>query len=1046
MQKQDLLDLEKSVLKEWEGNNTRIRINESRKGKKRFVFMEGPPYASGELHLGHIRGYVRKDAILRYKRLQGFSVLDRSGFDVHGLPIENKVEKKLGIASKKEIETKIGVKNFIDKCIELYKENVADEISVARDYGVWLDFDNPYIPATAEYMNKSIGIFKAIYDKGLVYRGTQVMPYCIHCETVLAKGPEVEEETDTDPSVFIAFKINNELSKPRIELGKDSHLLIWTTTPWTIPANMAVAANPKERYVRVDIEGKEYILAKQRLDALSQLLKLSPTVTGEFFGSELEGILYVNPLEEFLPKQKAMRKEHRVVFSEELVTMSDGTGLVHIAPACGPEDFQLATKEKIPLLSIVDTNGKYNADAGEYAGISLIHDANRRIEVALEENGAMLGKTNITHSYPHCWRCHDKLVFMPTKQWFINMAKLKDKIKKQCEKVEWHPSELKQWFVESIDNAPDWVISRQRYWDIPIPIWECSSCSNIEVIGSYDELKARSNTNMPFNASTLHRPAIDGIVFKCSKCSADMHRVPDVFDVWYDSGVAHTAGFSEENFKDAFPNAYITEGPDQIRGWFATLMKTSVAVYNKPAFKTIQMQGWVVDSKGEAMHKSKGNYVSGHELLGKYSVDAIRLFTLSHVVHENLKLAHSEIEDMEADLILIHNIANLLTEYSAAAKYVPKKVKIPRDSIDMDAYNSWILSRLNSVIADVTLFLNNYEVNNAVNELLNFTVNDLSRFYLKMAKKKMADSSNKTAKATIDVLNYVLHDLLILLSPFMPLSIEHIYKTTYANAKDSIFLENWPKSRSQLINKDMEQEFEIANSAITAILNSREKAGMKLRWPALSAKLEVNDDSVINSLQKLTPIIEDYTNVKKLNIEKVSNMDEEIKPNFQNLGPSFKADASMVAAELKKANPHELRKSIEEHGSYSLHTDKGVFDITAEHFNTVHKIEASDAVVFRYGKASVDKTMNDELKGEGLVREFERRVQMIRKDMQLKKIDKVAINYLAGEELTAFVSKNKKEVMRDLNAVSMECTESNEMKTFDIEGDKVRIEVKKEKQ
>ncbi len=818
MQNQDLLKIEQSILEVWEKNDTRNKVNASRKGKKLFFFLEGPPYANGELHMGHVRGYARKDAVLRYKRMRGFEVFDRAGFDVHGLPIENKVERQLGLTSKRDIETKIGVKNFISKCIEAYKGYVKDSIEVAKRYGTWFDFDNSYIPATAEYMDKSFSIFKAIYDKKLVYKDIQVMPYCVHCGTVLAKGPEVEEEEDTDPSVYIIFKVNNKLSKPKIKINENTYLLVWTTTPWTLPGNMAIAANPKARYVKVKFEEKELILAKERLDSFAKALKISPIIIDEFYGSELGGIYYVSLLEEFVPKQKETRKYHRILLSEELVSMEEGTGLVHIAPAFGPEDFTLARKEKIPLLSIVDTNGKYNADAGKYVGTALIHEANRTIEREIESNGALLGKFSITHSYPHCWRCHEKLIFLPTEQWFININKLKKKIKKQCEKIEWHPSELKQWFVESIDTAPDWVISRQRYWGIPIPIWICASCKHTTVIGSYKELRSKTNSDIRFSSEDLHKPVIDEVTIKCDKCGKDMRRTSDVFDVWYDSGVAHTASLSKEEFTKMFPKAFITEGPDQIRGWFATLMKTSVAVYGKSPFNTIIMQGWVVDAKGEAMHKSKGNYVSAQDLIGKYSMDAVRAFTLSHVVHETLKFSNVEIEEMQAMLILLHNVANMLEEYSTALHYIPTKIKIPRKPSELDLYNTWIVSRLNSVIKNATEDMNNYEIDQSVNEIINFVINDLSRFYLKIAKKRISISSRKEAKSTIDIINYILYNVLLLLAPIVPFNIEDIYLKRYKK-KESIFFENWPKTKAILINQNLEKDFQVATEAVTAILN-----------------------------------------------------------------------------------------------------------------------------------------------------------------------------------------------------------------------------------
>ena len=573
----DLIKAEEESLAKWEREQTRRKVNELNAKGKPYYFLEGPPYANGELHLGHARGYSRKDAIMRFWRMKGRNVFDRAGFDVHGLPTENRVEQNFGIKSKREIETSIGVDNFIKACTDAYRGYMKDQISVAMRYGTWMDFDNAYIPAMPDYISKSFSVFKRIYDKGLVYRGTRVMPYCVHCGTVLAKGPEVEEELDTDPSIYILYKVNMDLSKPRTDLGKEPYLLVWTTTPWTTIGNVLIAANPKAIYVRASVDGREMILAKDRLDAVAQELNLSPVVLSEFTGTELSGLHYTNPLEEYVPKQKALRKQHIVTLSEDLVGTGEGSGLVHIAPAYGPEDFELGRQVKAPLLSVVGTDGAYTEEAGKYAGVKLIHDANREIETDLEAKGALLGKSTVRHSYPHCWRCHDKLIYLPTEQWFINIGRIKKKIVKACEHVRWHPAELKRWFVESIEGAPDWVISRQRYWGIPIPIWMCEQCRAVKVVGSFEELERGEGQMVRKTEADMHKPFIDQVTFKCEKCSGVMRRVPDVFDVWFDSGVAHTASLSAEEFARMYGRSFITEGPDQIRGWFATLMKTGVA-------------------------------------------------------------------------------------------------------------------------------------------------------------------------------------------------------------------------------------------------------------------------------------------------------------------------------------------------------------------------------------------------------------------------------------------------------------------------------------
>ncbi|MCL4411491.1 isoleucine--tRNA ligase [Candidatus Marsarchaeota archaeon] len=1039
----DLIKSEEESLAKWEREHTRERVNTFNKEGKPYFFLEGPPYANGELHLGHARGYSRKDAILRFWRMNGRNVFDRAGFDVHGLPTENRVERDLGIKSKREIETGIGVGEFVKACTAAYRTYMKDQIEVAMRYGVWMDFANAYIPAAPDYIEKSFGVFKKIYDKKLVYRGTQVMPYCVHCGTVLAKGPEVEEEDDTDPSIYVLYKVNKELSKPKIELGGGAYLLAWTTTPWTIPGNMLVAVNPTAMYVRASINGREMIVAKDRLDAIAKDFGLSPIVLSEFLGSELDGIYYTNPLEKEVPRQKGFRKYHKVVMSEELVSMAEGSGLLHVAPAYGPEDFALAKSLRAPMLSLVGTDGKYTVDAGKYAGVALIHDANREVEKDLEANGALLAKTQLTHSYPHCWRCHEKLVYLPTEQWFVNVAKMKKRIIRECDRIEWHPPELKRMFLDSIRDAPDWVVSRQRYWGIPMPIWVCDSCGNRKVIGSLDELEQGEGRKVHRTEEDLHKPFIDEITFKCGKCGGTMHRVPDIFDVWYDSGVAHTASLSSDEFTAMYGKSFVTEGPDQIRGWFATLMKTGVAAYNKTPFNTIMLHGWVTDSKGFAMHKSKHNYVGAKDLIGKYPVDAVRLYLTRFVTHENIKFSETGIEEMQGVLMLMHNMANMINEYASVVGYTPKRVKTPRNLEGLDPEDAWIVSRLNSAIAEATEGFDGYETHKSVNAIVDFAVNDLSRFYLKIAKKKIVGSAKGRARKTLDIVNYALFNLILAMAPLAPMNMESIYLRLY-HYKESVFMERWPKARQGLIGKELEKDFDVATESITALLNSREKAGIRLRWPVVSATLELSSEDAFATAQKLSGLIEDYTNSNKLVVKEVEGLSEAVIPVFKKLGPDFKENANAVADALRKADAAELRSEIESHGHFALHTGAGTFTIGPEHFATEKRAEESDAVLFKYGKAYVDTARDEAVVEDATLREFERNVQLMRKELGLKRIDRIELYYDTSAQLAGLLQRSTKRLAASLNAKNVVngIPEGQQAKEFDVMDTPVKVFVR----
>ena len=504
---------EEKVLEYWKSHRIADRIREKNSGKKPFYFLDGPPFVSGDLHPGQIWVKTIKDVILRYKRYRGFNVHDKAGYDVHGLPIEHKIEESLGVKSKKDIEDRIGVEVFISKCREFVESLIGRMDADYYRFGMSLNFADPYIPSRFAYMETAWSLIKKVNEKGLLYKGLRPMTYCKHCGTVLAQGSlEIEYQEDTDPSVFVAFK-----AKGSVEVTKgDAYLLVWTTTPWTLPANMAIAANPKELYVRVLIGGRRLILAKARMDAVVAELNESAVIEAEFYGSELEGLAYLNPLEEAVPKQASFRKYHKVIMAEELVSSSEGSGLVHMAPGHGLEDYSVGIRKKLPIFSPVGMDGKYTAEAGKYAGLDVPEEANRKVIEDLLKSGHLLSNGKVKHSYPHCWRCGTKLIYIATDQWFINIQKVKKKILSENAKVTWHPKEAMEWQANVISNSPDWTISRQRYWGIPIPIWECSSCGKYVVVGSLNELADIAvDRNQVQALKDLHKPYIDRVLARC---------------------------------------------------------------------------------------------------------------------------------------------------------------------------------------------------------------------------------------------------------------------------------------------------------------------------------------------------------------------------------------------------------------------------------------------------------------------------------------------------------------------------------------------------
>ena len=1042
----DLKPIEEDILAYWREHGIPEKVKNAKSSGKRFYFLDGPPYVTGELHPGQIWVKVVKDIFVRYRRMCGYNVHDRAGFDVHGLPIEHKVEESLKLGSKQDIEKKIGVENFVRYCRE-YVDSLIPKME--RDYirfGVSLDFANAYKPYNDEFIERAWGIFKEASEKGYLYSGLRPMLYCPKCETVLAQGSlEVEYADERDPSILVAFKIDSKESKPRIRLNGDAYLVIWTTTPWTLPANIAVAANPKVLYVKASIEGKSMIIAKERLDPFVAMLGESAVIEEEFYGSELEGICYIHPLEKEVPKQHGFRMHHRIILTERLVSANEGSGLVHIAPGHGFEDYAVGREHSLPVFSPVDTHSHYTDEAGKYAGLSVPEQANAMVLDDLRASGSLLNSGTLLHSYPHCWRCNTKLIYRATKQWFFSVEKMRKRLISENRKVMWHPEEAAKWQESVLEGSPDWCVSRQRYWATPLPIWICTGCGRQEVIGSKAELKDKCSDIQVFDSlKELHKPYIDSIRLKC-ECGKDMDRVDDVSDVWFDSGVAFRASLSEDEFKGLFPADFILEGKDQLRGWFSYMLKSSVMLSGKSPFRHVVIDGMLIAEDGREMHKHLGNYISIAELLKLTSADAFRLWCSSHTQWLDLQFKKEEIAEAEKTLSILYNIFNLFDEYASAAGYAEKGLTI-RHKPGMAAENAWILSRLNSLIEKVTDAFEGYDVNR-VNALFSgFLIEDLSRSYLKLAKKRILEGGRDEAKSSLKTINHVMYRVLLLLAPFIPFSAEHLYIEKYGKGmNESIFMEKWPKADMKMIDKALENDFKTALEAVTALLGSREKSGIKLRWPLQKATIEVNTEDAESTLMRFSGIIAEYANVKGIEIRRVDAFRKEVRPLFAKLGPEFKERSREVGDELRKADADSLLSAIESSGYYTLHTGSGPATIKPEHFTVVERLERENAAQFRHGVAYVDAKMGKELMEEALLREFERRVQLMRKELRLRKPDRIDLAYTASAELSSIIERNKGRIMKALNAKTLKHGEGEgTAKEFEIEEEHVNVYVKAE--
>jgi len=1021
--------LEERITDFWKKEKMYEKVKEKNKGREKFYFCDGPPYATGQIHPGTAWNKCIKDAVCRYKRTRGFDVRDQAGYDTHGLPIEVKVEQELKLKSKKDIE-KIGVGNFIKKCKNFATQYIGVMSEQFKRLGCWLDWENYYVTYTNSYIEAAWRTIKKAYEKNLLEKGIYVLPFCPRCETAIANY-ELEYDEREDPSVYVKFKV----------AGKENeYLVIWTTTPWTLVGNVAVMAHPNYQYVKAKVEDEVWIIAKDRLDvaiAVTHKLGLSAVILEEFSGLALKDVKYEHPLIDKVKKQSEFKDAHKVVMSDKFVTLEEGTGLVHTAPGHGPQDFEVGKQYNLPIFCPVGVDGKYTKEAGEYAGL-YVKEADGIIIEDLRKKGLLINSGIIKHRYPHCWRCKTPLIFITTEQWFIMVTKEKEKMLREIEKATWQPDFARIWFKDFVNSAPDWCISRQRYWGIPLPIWSCEKCNKIKVIGSGEEIKKESGIEL----KDFHKPGIDKIVFKC-ECGGKMRRVSDVLDVWFDSGNAIWAPLSEEEFKRWYPCDFIVEGKDQIRGWFYSLLGSGVVLYGEIPYKSLLMHGHFVDEKGEKMSKSLGNFVPIEEIIEKYGADTFRLWSLSNTVWEDLKFNWNEIKETNGTLAILWNIYIFLDRFSALDGFNPKE-KVD----DYELEDEWLTSKLNFLVKTATESFDSNKPHEAIKLYREFIAEDLSRFYIKIAKKRIADERNK--KALYKTLYNSLLTFLKISSPVTPFINEGIYQELFKKYEklDSVHSFEWPGFEQMKINPLLEKQIEICKEISRAIANARQAAGIKLRWPLEEAIVVTDSIEHRNAVERLSYIIEDITNIKKIKIGEGILKKIEAKPNFLSLGPAFRENASIIADEIRKQNPAVLKEKLEE-GSFEILIGDKKHKIEKAMVEFVELIpEGYSEALFSGGKVYLKTKINEELHNEAISREVARRIQLMRKEMNLVESDLIKVNIIGEREFLDLLENNREKIIKETRAIELILSEKPELKAkgkeWEIEEDKIQILIKKQ--
>ncbi|VVB59388.1 Isoleucine--tRNA ligase [uncultured archaeon] len=980
-QKYNPKEVEEKIQKFWRENDIFKKSIEQRKGCSPYVFLEGPPTANGLPHPGHVLTRVMKDLILRYETMNGHYILRKAGWDTHGLPVEIEVEKKLGLEDKQAIET-YGVDKFNEECKKSVFRYEHAWVEMTHRIAFWLDMDNPYITLKNEYIESVWWSLQQAWNKKLLYRGHKVVPYCPRCGTALStheisQGYKVVE----DPSIFVKFKLKNE----------EGYFLAWTTTPWTLISNVALAVHPNEIYVKIRSNGETLILAEQRAAVL--LKGQEYEVLDRFTGKELEHKEY----EPLFPYASPQKKAWYVVIAD-FVTMEDGTGIVHIAPAFGEDDYTVGCVYDLPVVQLVKLDGTFPEEVTLWRG-QFVKDADPSIIQNLEERGLLAGTKKHSHEYPFCWRCDSPLLYYAMESWFIAMSKVQESLVKNNNQIAWYPSHLQQGrFGDFIREVKDWALSRDRYWGTPLPIWTCSNikCHHVHCVGSVQELRELSES-FPENYD-LHKPFVDELIIKCPKCNTRMIREKEVIDCWYDSGSSFFAQWhypfeNKELFKENFPIDFISEALDQTRGWFYSLLAISTFLFDKNPYKTVLTLGLVLDKDNQKMSKSKKNYLDPTIILNHEGADALRWYLISaNAPWMSTRFYEEAVKDTLGKFLLTFwNSYIFFTTYAVLDKFDPKKKGV--SSTKRELLDQWIWSRFNKLIRDILGYMKDFETHKAARVIENFVIDDFSNWYLRRSRKRLW-----VEERTDDKLSgyFTMYEIFIglsrLLAPFIPFICEEIYqnlKTT--EMPESVHLCDYLTVDTKAIDENLEQGMNQIRALVESGRALRSKINIKGRYPLQSASI-VCSKKIEKSTRPLLDLLKEELNVKTITYAPNSSefMTKTVKPNYAHLGPRYKEKVNNISQVLATQDTHQLYQQLQKKKKVMLTVGTEKIYLTAEDFEiTEHEKEQFAKATIQDIILFLDITMTPKLETEGLAREIIRRIQSMRKELNLNVEDRI---------------------------------------------------------
>ncbi|HPH03122.1 MAG TPA: isoleucine--tRNA ligase [Spirochaetota bacterium] len=1040
--------LEEEVLAFWREHQTFEKSLEWRKGAPEYSFYDGPPFATGLPHYGHILPGTMKDIIPRYQTMKGRYVPRRFGWDTHGLPVENEIEKKLDLKTKRDIEN-FGIDRFNEECRSIVLRYVGEWEKTVERMGRWVDFKNAYITMDLSYMESIMWVFRQLWDKGLIYRSFKILPYCPRCATPLSNFETNQGYKEVaDPAITVRFAL---------EGRERTYILAWTTTPWTLPSNMALAVGAEIRYVEV-VDGEDrFILAKDRLSAYYKKPE-ECTIAREFPGSDLVGLTYEPIFPWFADKKNpdpndgpnAHRGAFRVI-SGDFVSTEDGTGIVHIAPGFGEDDARVGRENGIPAVCPMDDEGRFTSDVPDYAG-QFVKDADKAIIDRLKAERKLIKRDQYVHNYPHCWRCDSPLVYRAISSWFVNIDKIKDDMLAANERINWTPAHLKHGrFGKWLEGARDWAISRNRYWGAPIPVWTCEdpACGHDVCVGSVEELEKLSGQKV----TDLHKHHVDKLTGACPKCGKTLRRTPEVLDCWFESGAmpyaqAHYPFENKERFEATFPADFIAESLDQTRGWFYTLVVLAAALFKDTSFKNVVVTGLVLAEDGKKMSKRLRNYPEVSEIFDSFGADALRIYLMNSalVKAEELNFSgHGVKEVLRAFHLPLWNSYSFFVTYANVDGWDPARDAVPLASIT-NPLDRWILSATERLVGEVNEQMDRYDLQRSITPLMGF-LDELTNWYIRRSRRRFwkgtLDNEKKGAYTT---LYRVLTRLSQVIAPFTPFISEAIWRGLRSDAmSESVHLTDYPQADASLRDEALEQEMALAMRAVSMGRALRNQHKIKVRQPLPAIHLVTSDERERGILTRLGDILVEELNVKNVVFgEKEEDLVTlSAKANFKTLGAKLGKDMKAAAALIEKMTTADLGR-LRAEGALTI--QEGAFSASLSVEDVlINRSEKDGLFVMNEGTLTVamDHTLTPELELEGLARDLVHQIQSIRKESGFDVTDRIAVRYDGDPKVADAFQRFGEYIAGEVLAVSCTAGCSVELEAVDFDGIRARLEINK---